>query len=212
VRAVSASGSDTVNDCHVSLTCDAASLAANRAVVAVVDTTPDAFAIGFEWSLSSLDYFGQPSTVGGTISAQLGHMFKVSSSAPTLDDPAGWTMASATATSASYTDESLGMRRGVLLQLGGQVAGGQVTPGEFSTAPHGVAFVLNLDAFPATLAVTITQKMSTISIVAQSIAILSGVAGLGRVLMLVLQQLCYSDVARVRMSLDVDGYAQLPMV
>lgn len=106
----------------------------------------------------------------GTIEPSVGRLFK---------GPPDVTV-SLTASPAQYNYLDQPARTGIFLSSAGVRAENQVTPATFGNDKSGLRLRVEVNLSPVWLQVTVLQKQAPMVILAQILAILSGVVGIGR--------------------------------
>ncbi len=175
------------HECLVVVACQNCTIPTGAATVGIGNSDPNTFALAYNWSASSVDYHGEPSTISGVITAPLRTMFK---GTPTT--------VSVTANPAQLTSYDSGFGggetdanalNGVLMRFGGVAPGPVVSTELFELGAGGPALMIQVNGVSSTISVKITSKLSNISIFAQTLAILSGAVNGAMLLSLIVHKL-----------------------
>jgi len=132
--------------------------------------SPNAFVRSLEWSFSSTDYFGDESKA-------IGHMFADDTFSYFKGAPQSLVQLSTLST--NYTDGVKDTKTGKLVKVLAAQPGAQVRDQTFNTGT-GVGFQFIVNSAPDWFLIQLTQKQTTLSILAQVMAIIGGVLSMGR--------------------------------
>jgi len=158
----------TQQGCRVDYRCGACTVASTSPSMTVSDPSPNAYALSYSFSVSSVDYFGQPSIASGSISAAVGSVLKGSG------NPAA---ASVTLTPATFSNFGT-VTSGVLAKAVGTAPGSELSLQEFGVS-GGVAFTIQITANQNARSIELSQKTSAVSAVAQAAGLVSGSVTIG---------------------------------
>jgi len=163
--------------CEWLFDCPACDIPAGTAQLGFTSDNPNAYAVAINWTVSSVDYFGQQSTVRGLTSASSGSLFR------------GMTTVTVSANPAIYQEMDGTTRQGVLMKFVGIVLGKQATPETFAQPappqPFGMMFVI--PGVGSAIHVQVLAKQSALALFAQVLAIISGLVNGGSALVVFLQ-------------------------
>jgi hypothetical protein len=169
-QGVSACELDALRDAvTVSWSCVDCNQALSNGNVSISVPAPNAFTRSSQWSFSSIDYFGEQSSVSGLMAADADSYFKGAASIVQLS-----------ALSTNYTDRGAATKTGKLMKVLAAFPGSQVQDVSFGNG-FGVGFQFNINAAPDWFIIQLTQKQTALTILAQILAIIGGVFSAGRV-------------------------------
>jgi len=160
--------SATANTCQVEWQCTGTcnTIVPNDGVDITVSTdSQNVFALSYTYSFSSRDYQGSSSVVSGVVSAP--------SSAASMFKGLPFQAIAISATTAHYQRYGGSTMEGVLTNFVASSAGNLVTPDTFATG-QGVGFAIDITVNPNLLSVEVQYKQNYVSIIAQVLAIISG--------------------------------------
>jgi len=156
------------NTCQVEWRCtgSCSTIVPNNGVSISVSTdSQNVFALSYSYSFSSLDYGGEPSTVMGVVSAP--------SNYPVMFKGIPFQAVALSATTAHYESYGGSTQQGVLMNFVASSDGNLVTPDSFASG-QGVGFVVDITVNPNLLSVQVQSKQNYVSVIAQILAIISG--------------------------------------
>ncbi len=148
---------------------------------------------------------GQPSSVSGTVSADTGYVLKGTP----------YSRSTVTVVPTVYTLLDEPERAGVIPKWNAELRGAQYTPQTMSAtgsdmSKAGFGTTLAIESFGATLSLSITLRQSWPVTVSQLLAILSGAWTIGKMIVAVAQQLCYSSKNQNEQEVPLSPYVALP--